>query len=112
MPMEQSSPPPGRQSSEGERLLWARLLRGYASPRKAAAALNLKEDTYRSHEAGRRGAIHGLKPYYVRRYAKAFSVSPVWLQTGAGSPTSIDPDKFTTAELQLIESFRAMARSA
>lgn len=96
----------------GERLLWARGFRGYVSPRKAAAALNLKEDTYRSHEAGRRGAVHGLKPYYVRRYARAFKVNPVWLQTGAGSPTSIDPVEFTTEELQLIESFRATARSA
>ena len=80
---------PGPNSSVAERLIWARKMRGYTSPRNAATVLGLPLESYRKHESGERGA-GGLKEHHVKRYARAFQVNSIWLATGKQNPTGSD----------------------
>lgn len=100
---------PGPNSTVAERLKWARMYRGFSSDREAATRCNLVLSTYRKHESGERGA-HGLKDHHIRRYARAFNVSKVWLQTGAGHPTAPSVGDLDEEEAQLIEALREAKR--
>jgi hypothetical protein len=74
------------------RLKWAREKRGYASAREAADAIGVRYSTYAGHESGSRG----IKRDALRRYAKFFRVSPVWLEFGTGgeeAPAAITDEK-------------------
>lgn len=97
---------PGIGSTVADRLKWAREHRGYSSPRNAATVLSLQTETYRKHESGERGAA-GLKDHHVRRYARAFKVSEIWLQSGKGSPFSLAMQELTPEEQRVIEALRA-----
>lgn len=109
-PMTVNQEWPGPASSVADRLKWIREHRGYTSPRNAATVLSLQVETYRKHENGERG-VHGLKDHHVRRYARAFQVNPVWLQTGKGSPFTSAMDELTPEEMRVIMALRA-ARGA
>lgn len=98
---------PGPKSTVAERLKWARVHRGFSTDREAASRCNLVLSTYRKHESGERG-VHGLKDHHVRRYAKAFNVSSVWLQTGAGHPTKPAVGELDEEEARVIEALRAV----
>ncbi len=98
--------PPGPSSTVHERIKWIREQRGYASPRKAAAALGLPSETLRKHESGERGK-GGMKDHHIRRYADAFKVNSFWLHTGEGSPTAIGSEEITPEEFRIIQAFRA-----
>ena len=102
---------PGPNSTVAERQKWARTYRGFATDREAATRCNLVMSTYRKHESGERGA-HGLKDHHIRRYAKAFAVSSVWLATGHGHPLSPPIDSLTDEERLVIEALRQAKRSA
>lgn len=101
---------PGPNSTVAQRLKWARTYRGFTSDRDAATRCNLVLSTYRKHESGERGA-HGLKDHHIRRYARAFNVSKVWLQTGTGHPTAPSVGELDEEEARVIEALRA-ARAA
>lgn len=103
---------PGPNSTVAERLKWARgTLRGFSSDREAATRCNLVLSTYRKHESGERGA-GGLKEHHIRRYAKAFNVSQVWLQTGTGHPTAPSVGELDEDEARVIEALRDAKRRA
>ena len=103
-------PVPGPTSTVAERLKWARIMRGYTSPRNAATVLALPVETYRKHENGERGR-HGLKEHHIKRYARAFQVNSVWLATGKQSPTGADL-VLTPEEIQLIRLMREAKKTA
>lgn len=65
-----------------ERLAWARRKAGFSTPREAADAHDWNVNTYKSRENGLRGVPDQNE---VRRYARAFGVSFVWLLTGEGA---------------------------
>lgn len=67
-----------------ERLEWARTNAGHSSPRAAAEAFGWNPNTYKSRELGFRGISDQSE---VRKYARAFRVSFIWLLTGEGNPT-------------------------
>lgn len=60
------------------RLRCARILRGFPSALKAAAAIGVKAPTYLKHENG----DNGINDEMAEFYANAFEVSRSWLQTG------------------------------
>ena len=103
-----SVPAPGLGSSIADRLQWARKhLRGYSSDRAAANELRFVLSTYRKHESGERGA-DGMKQHHIDRYAKAFKVNPVWLQTGQGSWQRVATmNDLTDEERRMIMAYRA-----
>ncbi len=101
---------PGPNSSVADRLKWARgTLRGFSSDREAATRCNVVLSTYRKHESGERGA-HGLKEHHIRRYARAFNISQVWLQTGTGHPTAPSVGELDDEEARVIEALRDAKR--
>lgn len=101
---------PGPASTVGDRLKWIRVHRGYTSPRNAATVLGLQLETYRKHESGERGR-DGLKDHHVKRYARAFQINTVWLQSGKGSPFNPTMDDLTEEEARVIEALRAARRA-
>jgi hypothetical protein len=106
-----SEPAPGLGSTLAQRLKWARIMRGYTSDRNAATVLRFVLSTYRKHESGERGD-GGLKDHHIKRYAKAFKINPVWLQTGQGSwQPSLTLEELSDEERRMIEAYRA-AKSA
>jgi phage repressor protein C with HTH and peptisase S24 domain len=70
-----------------ERLEWARIRAGHSSPRAAAEAFGWNKNTYKAREGGGRGIPDQDE---VRKYARAFGVSFVWLLTGEGSPDRLN----------------------
>lgn len=106
--IQENAPGPG--STVAQRLRWARLRAGFTSDREAAKARNLVVATYRKHESGERGA-HGLKDHHVKRYARAFGVSSVWLATGHGNPLAPVIDDLSDEERRVIEALRAAKRA-
>jgi hypothetical protein len=102
-------PAPGKGSTIAERLRWARVMRGYTSDRNAATVLSLVLSTYRKHESGERGE-GGLKEHHIRRYARAFNISQVWLQTGTGHPTAPAIGELDEEEARVIEALRDAKR--
>ncbi|MFN3891962.1 MAG: XRE family transcriptional regulator [Beijerinckiaceae bacterium] len=70
-----------------ERLEWARIRAGHSSPRAAAEAFGWNPNTYKSREQGLRGIPDQDE---VRKYARAFGVSFVWLLSGEGSPDRLN----------------------
>lgn len=110
--MAETTPPaPGKGSTIAERLRWARTMRGYTSDRNAATVLGLVLSTYRKHESGERGE-GGLKEHHTRRYARAFNVNQVWLQTGTGHPTAPSVGELDEEEARVIEALRDAKRRA
>lgn len=85
-------------------------MRGYTSDRNAATVLGLVLSTYRKHESGERGD-GGLKEHHVKRYARAFQVSPIWLATGKLPAIGVTPDELSEEEQRMIAAYRA-AKSA
>lgn len=73
------------RSTLSERLEQARADAGFTSPRAAAREFGWKENTYKSRENGLRGTPDQDE---VRKYARAFGVSFIWLLTGEGEPKS------------------------
>lgn len=78
-------------SDMNERLALARKEAGFATARKAAEALGVKEPTYIGHENGQRGFRRDSADHYARK----FHVSLEWLLTGKGPkerrPLRADP---------------------
>lgn len=101
---------PGPRSTVAERLKWARMRAGFVSDRQAATERNLVLSTYRKHESGERGA-GGLKDHHIARYARAFSVSSVWLSTGHGNPLAPSISELSEEEARVIEALRAAKRA-
>lgn len=85
-------------------------MRGYSSDRNAATVLGLVLSTYRKHESGERGE-GGIKEHHLRRYARAFKLSQVWLATGHGHPTTPDISGLSEEEARVIEALRAAKRA-
>ena len=83
------------------RLRLAREAAGYASAGDAAKAFGWAYPTYAAHENGSRG----VRPDLIRRYARAFKVSALWLLDGAGDmrggTTQRPPGEFGEPELEL-----------
>lgn len=74
-------------ASISDRLRAAREQAGFEKATDAARRFGWPEPTYLSHENGSRGLRAGV----VERYAKAFKVSPEWLQFGDGEvPQMVD----------------------
>ena len=65
-----------------ERLQWARNRAGFKNPREAAERFEWNQHTYKSRENGLRGIPDQDE---VRKYARAYGVSFIWLLTGEGS---------------------------
>lgn len=61
-----------------ERLRQARVLAGYKSATKAAAAAGISESSYRAHENGQ----NAFTPEQAQQYAALFGCDPVWLLIG------------------------------
>lgn len=61
-----------------DRLITARKNAGYRSAREAAERLEWTYSTYASHENGSRIP----KLHVIRKYARAFNVSPQWILNG------------------------------
>jgi transcriptional regulator with XRE-family HTH domain len=69
-----------------ERVKWARSRR-FASAVAAAAALGMKDGTYRCYERGPDSAKHITLDYkYAREFARVFEVRWEWLLDGLGAP--------------------------
>src|SRR5580704_15842048 len=69
-----------------DRVKWARL-RHFASATAAAAALGMKDGTYRCYERGPDSAKHITLDYkYAREFARQFEVRWEWLLDGLGEP--------------------------
>jgi transcriptional regulator with XRE-family HTH domain len=69
-----------------ERVKWARSRR-YDSATAAAAALGMKEGTYRCYERGPESAkFIRLEYHHARRFAREFKVRWEWLLDGVGEP--------------------------
>lgn len=66
----------------GERLRAARIAAGFDSATAAAAFHGWTPSTYTAHENGQ----NGFKVKQAVVYARAFKVSPEWLQFGANPP--------------------------
>jgi len=62
----------------GDRLRQARLLAGFKSATKAAAAAGVSESAYRAHENGQ----NAFTPEQAQQYAALFNCDPVWLLIG------------------------------
>lgn len=102
---------PGRESTIAQRLRWARIMSGPTSDRDAAIKHRWPISTYRKHESGERGA-QGLKKMYIKKYAKAFGVDEVWLDTGSGSPQPTPKaTELSDEEARVIEALRAAKRA-
>lgn len=99
--MPKLSPTPPDLDTQAGRLAWARINAGYSSPREAAGAKGWNENTYKSHENGIRGS-EGIKPKHLKKYARAYGVSEVWLTLGSG-PALMSPEDAAWAELSLEE---------
>jgi transcriptional regulator with XRE-family HTH domain len=69
-----------------ERVKWARARR-YESATAAAAALGMKEGTYRCYERGPESAkFIRLEYHHARKFAREFKVRWEWLLDGVGEP--------------------------
>ena len=62
----------------GDRLRQARLLAGFKSATKAAAAAGISESSYRAHENGQ----NAFTTEQAQHYAQIFGCDPVWLLIG------------------------------
>ena len=74
------------------RLRLARIAAGFSSAAEFARAHRLSEETYRSHEGGRRG----LTVAAAKQYGRLLGVSQAWLLTGSGEmkvgkPIGVEP---------------------
>lgn len=97
---------PGEGSSIADRLKWARIMRGFSSPRAAATGLNFVFETYKKHETGERGA-DGMKEHFIKRYARGFRINKTWLQTAVGSPFAVTYEELSPEEQRMIDAYRA-----
>ena len=75
-------------SESNDRLRQARKEAGYTSAAEFARAHRLSEETYRSHEKGRRG----LTVSAAKQYGRILGVSQAWLLTGMGEMKSGEPE--------------------
>lgn len=80
------------RASRAERLVQARKRAGYKGATGVAKALSIDVNRYKAHEAGRNG--FGIAD--AKLYARAFDVSPQWLNFNIGSID--DPYVDTTSE--------------
>jgi phage repressor protein C with HTH and peptisase S24 domain len=71
---------PSYPTPEAERLVQARVQRGYPDAKSASEAFGWTYDTYIQHERGERG----LRKAVAAKYAKAYGVTAAWLLTGEG----------------------------
>lgn len=69
------------------RIRHARCERGFDSPRAAARALGWNENTTKSHENG----VRGVPLEEVRKYARAYGVTPEWIAFGSADATAKVP---------------------
>lgn len=69
------------RTEEAQRLVDARVHRGFSEAAAAAKFFGWNYDTYIQHERGERG----LRKAVAEKYAKAYRVSTAWLMTGEGT---------------------------
>jgi transcriptional regulator with XRE-family HTH domain len=82
-----------RNLESWERVKWARTQR-FESASAAAAALGMKEGTYRCYERGPDSAkFMRLEYHHARRFAGEFKVRWEWLLEGAGEPWLTPPEE-------------------
>lgn len=65
---------------QAQRLVEARIKRGFKDAKAAAVYFGWKYNSYAQHESG----LRGLRKDTAERYARAYRVSPAWLLTGEG----------------------------
>jgi transcriptional regulator with XRE-family HTH domain len=101
-----------------ERVKWARALR-FESATAAAAALGIKEGTYRCYERGPESAkFIPLEYKHARRFAKEFKVRWEWLLDGTGEPwltkpsdDELEPASGAGGNLQIWREHRGLTRA-
>ncbi|AZO29324.1 helix-turn-helix transcriptional regulator [Mesorhizobium sp. M1B.F.Ca.ET.045.04.1.1] len=85
-----------------QRLVQARLARGFKTAKAAAERFGWKNATYNQHETGRTGYQNWLSDY-----AKAFKVDESWLWSNVGRGPGGTPDlsipEHTKEKLRLLE---------
>jgi hypothetical protein len=74
------------RTSQGKRLLEARLKNGYRTASDAARALQIAGPTYLAHENGTRQ----IRPDIAAFYARQFAISTEWLLFGRGNMSSAE----------------------
>lgn len=78
------------------RMRWARQRAGYGTAREAAQALDIPDPTYRTYERPPDENGRWPKIAQLKRIARRFAVSWLWLQDGSGDPDAgvslEDPD--------------------
>jgi transcriptional regulator with XRE-family HTH domain len=84
----------------GDRLRQARLLAGFKSATKAAAAAGMSESSYRAHENGQ----NAFTPEQAQHYASVFGCDPVWLLIGPYAEVDDDGPAETIAAVTLSSS--------
>ena len=84
----------------GARLRQARLLAGFKSATKAAAAAGISESGYRAHENGQ----NAFTPEQAQHYASVFGCDPVWLLIGPYVEDEEDGPAETVAAVTLSSS--------
>jgi len=84
-------------NTPGERLRQARLLAGFKSATKAAAAAGMSESSYRAHENGQ----NAFTTEQAQHYAEVFGCDPVWLLIGPYAEEEDDGPAETVAAVTL-----------
>jgi hypothetical protein len=88
-------------STPGQRLIDARIKRGYPTAAAAIRAFGFVKSTYEKHENGTRA--FDLKD--AERYGKAFRKSPAWILTGVGP----QEQEMNAEERSVLEKFRELS---
>lgn len=90
------------KEERAKRLVSARKAAGFAGQKAVVERFGWNINNYKAHESGRNG--FGIAD--AKKYAKAFTVNPEWLQFGIGLPT--DDDRIIDVSATLTEQSNAV----